>query len=49
MRDRAPEEWAVWRERYTSLRKHVLESQIPQELLVYRKDKETIVTEQAAK
>lgn len=43
MRDRAPEEWAVWRERYTSLRKHVLESQIPQELLVYRKDKETIV------
>lgn len=43
MRDSTPEEWKSWRERYTSLRQHVTENQIPKDMLLHSKDKEQIV------
>ena len=42
-RERAPETWKTWRDRYCLLRKHVIEKQIPPEQLVQHKDKALIV------
>lgn len=43
MRDTMPEEWTIWRERYSTVRQHVIENQIPKDMLVFHKDKEVIV------
>jgi hypothetical protein len=43
MRDTLPEEWTIWRERHSTVRQHVIENQIPKDMLLYHKDKEKIV------